>query len=260
MNTETLTKPDSVHVSDLHPSSNFEKRRDGVSPTILIMHYTGMSCAKAAIDWLSRPESKVSAHYVVDECGTITQLVAEDMRAWHAGRSFWAGETDINSASIGIEIQNPGHEDGYNDYSDKQMQSVLELSNDIISRYSIRPERILAHSDVAPDRKIDPGEKFDWKWLYENGVGHWSAPEPVSPKDKGYDQGHVCAEIAEVQELLSQYGYGIDATGRADEKTMKVVRAFQLHFRPDRVDGRIDTSTRNTLSRLLAALPVPQTS
>ena len=249
----SLTDPDSVLVSEVHSSPNFEIRKNGMGPEILVMHYTGMASARKAIEWLSDPESKVSAHYVIDEEGIITQLVSEDMRAWHAGQSFWAGETDINSASIGIEIQNPGHDDGYENYSDSQMESVLKLSHDIISRHNIQSTRVLAHSDIAPERKIDPGEKFNWQWLYENRVGHWVPPEPISDKDQGYEFGHMCSEIAATQEELARYGYGIEATGRADDKTMKVVRAFQLHFRPGRVDGRIDESTQMTLKRLTDA-------
>ena len=260
MTANLLTKTDSELVSEIYPSPNFETRKNGLTPSILVMHYTGMSSAKKAIQWLSDPKSKVSAHYVIDEEGTITQLVSEKRRAWHAGKSIWCGQTDINSTSIGIEIQNPGHEDGYEDYSDKQMKAVLDLSRDIVSRHRIKPTHVLAHSDIAPDRKIDPGEKFNWRWLHDNGIGHWVPPMPVSTNDPGYEQGHMCAEIAATQKALARYGYGIDATGTADEKTMNVVRAFQLHFRPDRVDGRIDKSTIKTLECLCASLPVGATS
>ena len=144
------------------------------------MHYTGVTTAAKAIDWLSRAESKVSAHYVIDDEGRITQLVAEAMRAWHAGLAAWAGESDINSASIGIEVHNPGHELGYPDFPQPQLAVVEALCRDIIARHSIRPERVLAHSDVAPTRKKDPGEKFPWARLARAGIGHWVAPEPVT--------------------------------------------------------------------------------
>lgn len=247
---------DSELVHELHPSPNIGPRRPGVRPSLLILHYTGMSSAEKAIDWLARPESKVSCHYVIDEHGRITQMVAEGARAWHAGLSSWAGETDINSASIGIEIQNPGHEHGYPEFPEAQMQAVASLSRDITSRNGIAPAGVLAHSDVAPGRKIDPGEKFDWAYLARAGVGHWVEPAPVADNDEGpADIGGAC--IAEAQALLARYGYGIDVTGELDPATSQVVRAFQLHFRPRRPDGRLDNSTMRTLERLVAALPAP---
>jgi N-acetylmuramoyl-L-alanine amidase len=250
-----IGKADTGLVDDLHPSPNFGPRRGVGRPTILLLHYTGVASAAAAIDWLSRPESKVSAHYVVDEAGRITQLVAEEMRAWHAGLAGWAGETDINSASIGIEIQNPGHEQGYPDFAEAQIAAVEALAKDIIGRHGIDPARVLAHSDVAPVRKKDPGEKFPWARLAQAGIGHWVAPEPVHPPDRGIARDAAGPLVAEVQSLLRSYGYDVEPTGGFDPKTEFVVRAFQRHFRPERVDGRIDQSTVTTLARLLAALP-----
>jgi N-acetylmuramoyl-L-alanine amidase len=226
-----------------------------VRPSILLLHYTGVASAAKAIDWLSREESRVSAHYVVDEAGFITQLVAEEMRAWHAGLAVWAGESDINSASIGIEIHNCGHELGYPDFSELQLGAVEALSRDIIARHGIRPERVLAHSDVAPTRKKDPGEKFPWARLAHAGIGHWVAPEPVNRADPGIARDAAGPLVAAVQTLLATYGYGIEATGGFDPRTEFVVTAFQRHFRPERVDGRIDQSTVTTLERLIAALP-----
>ena len=173
-----MDKPDTALVGAVCPSANFEPRRRGAQPSILLLHYTGVASAAKAIDWLSRSESKVSAHYVIDDAGRITQLVAEAMRAWHAGLAAWAGETDINSASIGIEIHNPGHELGYPDFPEPQLAAVEALCRDIIARHAIRPERVLAHSDVAPTRKKDPGEKFPWARLARAGIGHWVTPEP----------------------------------------------------------------------------------
>jgi N-acetylmuramoyl-L-alanine amidase len=222
---------------------------------MLLLHYTGVASAAGAIDWLSRPESKVSCHYVVDEVGGITQLVAEEMRAWHAGLAFWAGETDINSVSVGIEIHNPGHEQGYPDFPDVQIAAVTALAKGIISRHDIARERVLAHSDVAPVRKKDPGEKFPWARLAQSGIGHWVAPEPVNPPDPGMAVDAAGPLVAEVQALLRSYGYDIEPTGVFDPRTEFVVRAFQRHFRPERVDGRIDQSTITTLERLCAALP-----
>ena len=250
-----MEKPDTALVGAVCPSPNFEPRHNGARPSILLLHYTGVASAAKAIDWLSRPESKVSAHYVVDEAGHITQLVAEEMRAWHAGLGAWAGESDINSASIGIEIHNPGHELGYPDFPEPQLGAVEALCRDIIARHGIRAERVLAHSDVAPTRKKDPGEKFPWARLAQAGIGHWVAPEPVAWADPGIARDAADPLVAAVQDLLARYGYGMEATGGFDAKTEFVVTAFQRHFRPERVDGRIDRSTVTTLQRLIAALP-----
>ncbi|PPD29404.1 MAG: N-acetylmuramoyl-L-alanine amidase [Hyphomicrobium sp.] len=248
-----LSLPDSTLVVDLHPSPNIELRKSGSTPDLLLLHYTGMSSARKAIEWLSRPESKVSAHYVIDVDGRITQLVAEDLRAWHAGVSNWSGETDINSLSIGIEIQNPGHADGYATFGARQMAAVAALSADIVRRRRIKPVRVLAHSDVAPLRKIDPGEKFDWRWLNLRGVGHWVEPQPVDELDAGLAGGASDPAVADMQRMLRHYGYDCDGHGLLDPKTEAVVRAFQRHFRPARVDGRIDRSSRETLERLIAS-------
>jgi N-acetylmuramoyl-L-alanine amidase len=260
-----LTEPDCRLVDALHPSPNIEPRQRGLKPDLIVLHYTGMATAAKAIDWLSRPESKVSAHYVVDVDGTTTQLVAEGHRAWHAGVSVWAGETDINSLSIGIEIQNPGHEDGYPDFTTRQMRRVADLCLDIARRHAVPPQRILAHSDIAPGRKIDPGEKFDWAWLASEGVGHWVEPAPLSATAGGMSgadvlgPGSADSDVALVQGLLRDYGYGCEDNGLLDPATVTVIRGFQRHFRPARIDGCIDRSTLLTLERLIAALPRPLT-
>jgi N-acetylmuramoyl-L-alanine amidase len=252
-----LREPDSRFVTDLHPSPNIGPRNNGITPSILVMHYTGMASAPRAIDWLSRPESHVSCHYVIDEDGRITQMVAESTRAWHAGVSFWQGETDINSASIGIEIQNPGHEDGYHPFPRAQMRGVRDLARDIIARHDISPERVLAHSDIAPARKIDPGEKFDWAWLAKVGIGHWIEPVAIDPKDPGVASGPHTVDTELMQTLLTRYGYDTAACPAFDNSLQINVKAFQRHFRPGRVDGRIDRSTLSTLQALIAALPTP---
>jgi len=249
-----IAKADSSLVHALHPAANFEPRRGGQRPSILLLHYTGVASAAKAIDWLSHPDSRVSCHYVIDEGGCITQMVSEEARAWHAGEACWAGEADINSASIGIEIHNPGHELGYPDFPEAQLAAVAALARDIISRHSIRPERVLAHSDVAPRRKIDPGEKFPWGRLAAAGVGHWVEPAPLVEAEPGIGVGAAGPQFAELQALLRDYGYAIEPTGVVDGSTEFVVKAFQRHFRPARVDGRIDQSTITTLERLLAAL------
>jgi N-acetylmuramoyl-L-alanine amidase len=250
-----IVEPDSPLVAGLRPSPNIEPRNGGMAPSILILHYTGLPTLERSLDVLSRPDCKVSCHYVVAEDGRIIQMVAERLRAWHAGVSFWQGATDINSASIGIEIQNPGHQLGYPDFPAAQMRAVTALIRDIAARNGIAPERILAHSDVAPSRKVDPGEKFDWPGLFRDGLGHWVPPEPVDPEDRGLGIGAACAEVGEAQALLSRYGYGVTLNGIFDPAFAFVVRAFQLHFRPARVDSRLDRSTLVTLERLVAGLP-----
>lgn len=251
-----IEQPDSPLVTSLCPSPNIEPRRLVAGPSILLLHYTGLPTVERAIEVLSRPDCKVSCHYVVAEDGRIIQMVAESMRAWHAGVACWAGEEDINSASIGIEIHNAGHDAGLPEFPPAQMQAVRDLSRDILRRHGIRPERVLAHSDVAPGRKIDPGERFDWRWLAGEGVGHWVEPDPVA-ETMGLDAIVEGEEIARFQDLLARYGYRVPRHGRLDEATVKVVAAFQRHFRPVRVDGAIDTSSIATLARLIEALPEP---
>lgn len=250
-----IEAPDSPLVADLFPSPNIEPRLRGLTPSILLLHYTGLPNVGRSLEVLSRPDCKVSCHYVIDVDGRIIQMVAEDQRAWHAGLSSWAGQTDINSASIGIEIQNPGHSHGYPDFPDAQMGAVTLLSKDIVTRNGITPQRVLAHSDVAPARKVDPGEKFDWRRLARGGVGLWVPPAPVDAGDEGFGDGDDCETIGAAQRLLARYGYGVAPAGMFDETLRFVVRAFQLHFRPARVDGRLDRSTLLTLERLVGALP-----
>lgn len=233
-----------------HPATNFEARKDGQRPTILLLHYTGMKSAGRALYWLCTSESRVSCHYLIDEAGRITQMVREEMRAWHAGEAFWAGETDINSASIGIEIHNPGHDAGYPDFPGAQMQAVEALCLDILARHDIKPKMVLAHSDVAPHRKCDPGEKFDWARLARAGIGHWVEPVPVAG-DGGFRPGDDDGEIARFQTQLAAYGYQIDPTGCFCAQTEIVTTAFQRHFRPALVNGRADRSTIETLDRLV---------
>ncbi len=246
-------KPDSRLVTRVHRAANAETRRDGGMPSLLILHYTGMSSAEKAIDWLSRPDSGVSCHYVIDDAGHITQLVPECLRAWHAGVSSWHGKTDINSRSIGIEIHNPGHQHGYPDFPRAQMQAVIDLSRDIMTRHGMRPESVLAHSDIAPERKIDPGEKFNWALLAREGLGHWVKPSPLREGEAGLGPGSRGDVVERAQKLLAQYGYDVAQTGELDAKMAKVLRAFQLHFRPQKCDGRLDHSTLRTLERLVAA-------
>jgi N-acetylmuramoyl-L-alanine amidase len=245
--------PDTSLDAACRQAANFEPRRDGMRPYILLLHYTGTPTAEFAIDWLCSEESRVSCHYHIDEAGQILQMVSEGMRAWHAGDSFWQGATDINSASIGIEIHNPGHGLDYRNFAEAQMQAVEALSLDIIARHGIRPEHVLAHSDVAPVRKRDPGEKFDWGRLAGAGIGHWVEPTRIVG-DAGFGMGDEGPEIVRLQQALADYGYGINISGRFDEAMEFVVIAFQRHFRPALVNGRADHATIDTLDRLLAAL------
>ena len=233
------------------PSPNHDERQGG-EPDMILLHYTGMETAEAALARLCDAEARVSSHYFVYENGSIVQMVPEARRAWHAGVSSWAGETDINSRSIGIEIVNPGHEFGYPGFPKRQIAAVIALCRGIIARRAIPRDRVLAHSDVAPSRKQDPGEKFPWRLLADSGVGLWVEPVPISdwlslvPGDTG-------DTVTELQKSLAEYGYGVPISGDYDQVTRDVVNAFQRHFRPAQIDGMADTSTRETLRLLLAA-------
>ncbi len=250
-----IRRPDSPLVAVVHPSPNIEPRRGVERPDMLIVHYTGMQSCAGAVDWLSRPEARVSCHYVVDVDGRITQMVAEAARAWHAGVASWAGASDINSRSIGIEIHNPGHDGGYPDFPAAQVAAVIALCRDILGRNPVPPTHVLAHSDVAPERKNDPGEKFPWAQLFSAGIGHWVTPVAVDPVDAGLAEGVASPRVAAAQRALAEYGYGLAETGTMDLRTVQVVAAFQRHFRPARVDGCLDRSTAATLAALLAARP-----
>ena len=245
-------RPDSCVVAEVRPSPNHSERKGGALPDMIVLHYTGMRDNEAAIRQLCNPASEVSAHYVVLPDGYIVQLVAESRRAWHAGVSSWAGETDINSCSIGIEITNPGHEHGYPDFPRRQIAAVTALCRSILTRHQVPADRVLAHSDVAPARKQDPGEKFPWKVLADSGIGLWVSPAPVTRTGPIYVLGETNPAIEEIQRLLARYGYGVAPTGYLDGTTRDAVAAFQRHFRPIRVDGVVDVSTTATLKALLA--------
>ena len=235
------------------PSPNFGARKDGLTPNLLLLHYTGMESAEAARDWLLNPESEVSSHYLVLEDGGIVQMVAEEHRAWHAGNSVWKGLRDINSASIGIEIANGGHPAGLPDFPEPQISALITLCKDIIARHGILPERVLGHSDVAPVRKVDPGERFPWQRLAEAGVGHWVEPSPIA-SGRYFQRGDGGPPVEALQAMLGYYGYDTPVSGEFCARTEGDVAAFQRHFRPERVDGVADFSTIDTLHRLLKAL------
>jgi N-acetylmuramoyl-L-alanine amidase len=241
--------------AEVRVSPNFGPRRDTLKPDMIVLHYTGMGTGADAEAWLCNPASEVSSHYLVHEDGRIVQMVRESDRAWHAGKSSWFGRTDINSCSVGIEIVNPGHSLGYPHFPKRQIKAVIELCQGITRRHSIPAQRVLAHSDVAPGRKVDPGEKFPWKALFEAGVGHLVPAAPIrrGPALKSGDAG---TDVEALQSMLSLYGYGVEITGGFDRQTEIVVEAFQRHFRPRRVDGLADSSTLRTLQRLLASVTV----
>ena len=232
------------------PSPNHGERLRPISA--LILHYTGMPTPDGALELLCSDLSEVSAHYFVQENGEVLQLLPEDRRAWHAGKSYWAGETDMNSASIGVEIVHPGHSDP-RPFPDAQMDAVASLARDICERRAIQPERVLAHSDIAISRKIDPGEFFPWDSLARQGVGHFVEPAPLAP-GSALELEAQGAEVADLQRALADYGYKIMVTGLYGPETVNAVAAFQRHFRPQLVDGRADVSTLRTLHSLAAAL------
>ncbi|MDH4439773.1 MAG: N-acetylmuramoyl-L-alanine amidase [Rhizobium sp.] len=240
--------------AEVCPSPNHGERMGVERPDILLLHYTGMPSAEGAQAWLCAVESQVSSHYLVHEDGRIVQMVPEAKRAWHAGKSVWGGESDINSRSIGIEIANPGHPGGLPGFPVSQVSALIELCRDCVERHQIPAERVLAHSDVAPIRKVDPGENFPWHSLAAAGVGHWVAPSPIGG-GRFFQRGDAGQPVEALQSMLSLYGYGIEISGEYCSMTEGVVAAFQRHFRPAKVDGVADSSTIETLHRLLTSLP-----
>ena len=214
------------------PSPNHDERPAGQQVDILMLHYTGMPSAEASLARLCDPAAKVSAHYLIEEDGTVWQLVDEARRAWHAGLGSWAGAADINARSIGIELQNPGHEFGYRMFPEPQMQALIELAQGILARHPIPPARVLGHSDTAPTRKEDPGELFDWQRLARAGIGLW--PD-LGPSMSGDWQG-----------LMARYGYDL----RDPEAAL---RAFRRHFEPEALEKPASDETKRRISRLIAA-------
>lgn len=220
------------------PSPNFSERQLPV--TMIVLHYTGMETGEAAIARLTDPAAEVSAHYLIDEDGTVYALVAEDKRAWHAGSSHWRGITDVNSASIGIELVNPGHEHGYRDFPDAQIDALIPLMEDIKQRHGITRGNIVGHSDVAPTRKQDPGELFPWGKLARLRL---AMPRPT--------KGLIDPLWSDAGFLLALERFGYEVTDK-----LAAVVAFQRRFRPELIDGEIDGECRSLLLALL--LPKPQ--
>jgi N-acetylmuramoyl-L-alanine amidase len=229
------------------PSPNFDART--APPSMIVLHYTGMQTGEAALSRLCDAEAKVSAHYLVEEDGRVFRMVAEERRAWHAGVSTWRGRKGVNGVSIGIEIVNPGHEWGYREFPGGQVEAVIELISDIRSRWEVEDRDIVGHSDVAPDRKEDPGERFPWKRLAEAGHGLWAEPQAAPGAPVG--EGEEGAAVFALQAGLTRLGYDLPPTGLFDAPTAAVVRAFQRHWRQDRVDGIADGETRARLIALL---------
>lgn len=229
------------------PSPNFDPRT--VTPSLLVLHYTGMKTGDEAIARLRDPEAGVSAHYVVEEDGRVFRLVPEERRAWHAGVSYWRGRRNVNGESIGVEIVNPGHEWGYRAFPDPQVAAVIGLVADIRARWTIEDRDIVGHSDVAPDRKDDPGELFPWKRLAEAGHGLW-AEAPAAP-GQPVGEGEEGVAVFALQAGFTRLGYDLPPSGRFGAETSAVVRAFQRHWRPERVDGIADGETRARLIALL---------
>lgn len=246
--------PDSPVATQVVPSPNHDERTLPVDA--LILHYTGMASASEALLRLCNPLSKVSSHYLVFEHGRVVQMVPEARRAWHAGVSAWEGVRDMNSRTIGIEIAHPGHaEDGtVAPFPEAQMAAVTALCRDILGRWPIRADRVLGHSDIAPERKIDPGESFPWPALHRDGIGHWVPPAPIRD-GRFFSQGDAGQPIEALQSMFALYGYDVPVSGTFDARTKAVVAAFQRRFRPARVDGVADASTITTLRDLLAAKP-----
>ena len=229
-------------------SPNHDARPAGGAIDMLVLHYTGMKTAAEAIERLCDPDVKVSAHYVIDEDGTVWRLVDESRRAWHAGVSSWQGTENINAVSIGIELVNPGHEWGYRAFPEPQMAALERLAREILSRHPVPPDRVVGHSDVAPLRKQDPGELFDWPRVARGGVGLWPTEPAPSPRN-----------AAEAQAMLSAIGYRVPSSGALDDETRQVLVAFQRRFRPRRVDGGLDDETAARVSSVERAVSALRT-
>jgi len=252
------------------PSPNFDARRDGCPIDILVLHYTGMATAEEALARLCDPEAKVSAHYTVDRDGHIYRHVDESLRARHAGVSYWAGERDVNSRSIGIELVNPGHEFGYVPFPDAQIAALIGLARGILARHPIPPHRVLGHSDVAPARKMDPGELFPWQLLAAHGIGIFPLPQagevPGNAQRSEAEGGSPARALPpsgalvratspaggggpDIVNMLARFGYGV--APEVDIPLATVVTAFQRHFRPENIDGFVDAETEARLAALL---------
>lgn len=223
-------------------SPNYDERPHGVNVDILLLHYTGMPTAQEALEALCDPAREVSAHYFIYENGKTLALVPEEHRAWHAGKAYWRGHRDINARSIGIELVNPGHEWGYQDFPAAQMDALVELAKGILKRNPVPARNVLAHSDVAPARKQDPGHRFDWGRLAREGVGLWAVQEGIEFPPSPPDLGNADA----FRRDLECFGY--DPAAPLDI----AATAFQRHYRPWRIDGNVDVESHRILRKLIA--------
>lgn len=218
---------------------------------MLVLHYTGMPTAAAAVARLSDPEAKVSAHWLIDEDGTTVPLVAEERRAWHAGVSFWRGFGHLNDRSIGIELVNPGHAHGYRPFPDAQIEAAARLCADIVARWKIPARNVVAHSDVAPERKQDPGELFPWARLAARGIGLWPGPAPAAAAGLAdIGPGAVGPMVDALRRGLARIGYRIGPMGAHNRPLAQVIAAFQRHWAPHRTDGIADGETRWRIGRI----------
>lgn len=241
-------------------SPNFGTRVGGKAIDAIVLHYTGMDSGEAAEDWLCDPSSGVSSHYLVHENGRVVQMVREADRAWHAGIGCWHGERDMNSVSVGVEIVNTGHRDWeegaetgpLDPFPDAQVAAVILLCRSVMERHGVPPERVVGHSDLAPHRKRDPGEAFPWPLLAAAGIGRMVEPAPITG-GRFLSPGDTGEPVAALQAMLALAGFECEPTGTFDETTVSVVRAFQRHWRPERIDGVADASTIRTLHALLSA-------
>ena len=234
-------RPDTTLPCNLLPSPNHGDRKGRIVDAI-ILHYTDMPTAEAAVAVLCDPATEVSSHYLVDEDGGIVQMVPEDRRAWHAGRSYWRGERDLNSVSIGIEIANGGLRGGLPPFPDRQIDAVIALCRDIARRRDVPADRVLAHSDIAPGRKVDPGPRFPWGLLAQAGLGVRPTIAQVIP-GVSLALGATGYRVAALQKSLTAWGADVPASGSFDKATQTAVAAFQLHFRPAQHDGIADEET-----------------
>lgn len=247
---DDLYPPDTALPCTEIPSPNHGDRR-GRTINAIILHYTDMPTLEAALAILRNPAAEVSSHYVVDEDGSIYQLVPEARRAWHAGRSYWKGERDLNSVSVGIEIANGGRSGGLPPFPTAQITAVGALCREIMNRHAIPRHRVLGHSDIAPGRKIDPGPRFPWRDLAEIGVGVWPPTVEAGP-DLDLARGATGRRVAALQDNLAQWGAEVATSGLFDAATRTAVTAFQLHFRAAKIDGVADAETTNILAASVA--------
>lgn len=232
-----------------HPSPNYDDRQAGID--MLVLHYTGMKSAAEALQRMCDPEAGVSAHYMVDEDGAVYQLVPEEKRAWHAGKSSWRGKDGINHCSVGVEIVNPGHEWGYRPFTILQMKSVIALCQGIVARHSIPARNVVAHSDIAPERKEDPGELFEWKWLAQEGIGLYPDVPEHYENHILLQQGDEGAAVKAMQTQLAAYGYLVTADGSYTPETATVVKAFKRHFCPQYLNAPWDNVAARALEGVL---------